>query len=143
MNTFNIFIVKQCYHVYCFIKTKKNVKHGEFKYYYPRSVGFPGGLAGKESSCNAGDLHLISGLGRSPGEGNGYPPQYSGLKNSMDYIVHGIAKSQTRLSNFHFHPRSTSGKLQAVPLQPKFLITLQHYPTQEILNTFFIKSSQL
>ena len=63
----------------------------------------PCGSAGKESVCNAGDLGLIPGLRRSLGEGKGYPLQYSGLENSMDYIVHGIAKSQTRLSNFHFH----------------------------------------
>ena len=43
--------------------------------------------------CNAGDLDLIPGLGRSPGEGKGYPLQYSGLENSMDYTVHGVAKS--------------------------------------------------
>ena len=48
-------------------------------------------------------LGLISGLGRSPGEGKGYPFQYSGLENSMHCIVHGVAKSWTRLSNFHFH----------------------------------------
>ena len=64
---------------------------------------FPCGSAGKESVCNAGDLGLIPGLRRSLGEGKGYPLQYSGLENSMDYIVHGIAKSQTRLSDFHFH----------------------------------------
>ena len=45
----------------------------------------------------------IPGLGKSPGEGKGYPLQYSGLENSMDCIVHGVAKSQRRLSNFHFH----------------------------------------
>ena len=65
--------------------------------------GFPCGSAGKESACNAGDLGLIPGLGRSPGEGKGYTLQYSGLENSMDCIVHGVAKSRTRLSNFHFH----------------------------------------
>ena len=47
--------------------------------------GFPCGLAGKESACNAGDLGSIPGLERSPGEGKGYPLQYSGLENSMDY----------------------------------------------------------
>ena len=57
--------------------------------------GFPGGLAGKESACNAGDPGSIPGLGRSPGEREGYPLQYSGLENSMDYIVHGVTKSQT------------------------------------------------
>ena len=64
--------------------------------------GFPCGSAGKESACNVGDPGLIPGLGRSPGEGNGYPLQYSGLENSMDCIVHGVAKSWTRLSDFHF-----------------------------------------
>ena len=49
-----------------------------------------------------GDLGSIPGLGRSPGEGNGYPLQYSGLENSMDYTVHGVAKSRTRLSDFPF-----------------------------------------
>ena len=47
------------------------------------------------------DLGSIPGLGRSPGEGNGYPLQYSGRENSMDCIVHGVPKSRTRLSNFH------------------------------------------
>ena len=62
----------------------------------------PCGSAGKESACNMGDLGSIPGLGRSPGEGKGYPLQYSGLENSMDYVVHDVAKSQTQLSNFHF-----------------------------------------
>ena len=48
-------------------------------------------------------MDLIPGLGRSPGEGKGYPLQYSGMENSLDGIVHGVAKSQKRLSNFHFH----------------------------------------
>ena len=64
--------------------------------------GFPCGSAGTESACNVGDLGLIPGLGRSPGEGNGYPLQYSGLENSMDYPVHGVTKNQIRLSDFHF-----------------------------------------
>ena len=76
----------------------------------PTSVfmDFPGGSDGKESTCNAGDLGLVPGLGRSPGEGHGYPLQYTGLENSMDYIVHGVAKSQTQLSDFHFHFTFTS-----------------------------------
>ena len=61
-------------------------------------MAFPCGSAGKESACNVGDLGLIPGLGRSPGEGNGCPLQYSGLENSMDSIVHGVA----RMSDFHF-----------------------------------------
>jgi len=64
-------------------------------------LGFIYGLAGKESICNAGDLGSVPGLGRSPGEGKGYPLQYSGLEISMDCIVHGVTKSWTRLSNFH------------------------------------------
>ena len=58
-------------------------------------LGFPAGSAGKESTCNSGDLGLIPGLGRSPGEGKGYPLQYSGLENSIDCIVPGVAKSRT------------------------------------------------
>ena len=65
-------------------------------------LGFPSGSAGKESACNVGDLDSVLGLGRSPGEGNGYPVQYSGLENSMDCIVQGVAKSRTPLSDFHF-----------------------------------------
>ena len=56
---------------------------------------FPSGSDGKESACNVGDLSLIPGLKRSSGKGNGYPLQYSGLENSMDYTVHGVTKSQT------------------------------------------------
>ena len=59
------------------------------------------GSAGKESACDAGDLGLIPGLGGSPGEGKGCPLQYSGLENSTDCIVHGVAKSRTRLSDVH------------------------------------------
>ena len=67
------------------------------------SWAFPGGSAGKESTGNTGDLDSIPGLGRSPGEGNGYPLPYSGLENPMVCIAHAVAKSQTRLSDFHFH----------------------------------------
>ena len=66
-------------------------------------VGFPGGSAGKESTCNARDLGSIPGLRWSPGEENGYPLQYSSLENSMDCIVREITKSWTWLSDFHFH----------------------------------------
>ena len=72
-------------------------------------MGFPGGSAVKESaqqcwriSCNAGGLGSIPGLERSPGEGNGYPLQYSGLENSIDCIIHGVAKSERQLNDFHF-----------------------------------------
>ena len=57
--------------------------------------GFPYGSAGRESAYNAGDLDLIPGLGRSPGEGQGYSFQCSGLENSMDCIVHEVTKSRT------------------------------------------------
>ena len=76
--------------------------HNDFThtFAYP---GFPSGSAGKESTCNVGDLGSIPGLGRSPGEGKGYPLQYCSLENSMDCTVHGVAKSQTQLNGFHFH----------------------------------------
>jgi len=66
-------------------------------------MALPCGSAGKEPACNAGDLGSIPGFGRSPGEGKGYPLQYSGLENSLDCTVHGVTKSWTWLSNFHFH----------------------------------------
>ena len=68
-------------------------------------MGFPGSSVGKESACNAGDLDLIPGLGRSPGKGSGYPLQYAGLEISMDCIVYGVAKSWTQLSDFHLNNR--------------------------------------
>ena len=74
-----------------------------------QALGFPGGSAGKESACNAGDLSSIPGLGRPPGEGNGNPLQHSCLKKSMGErawraTVHGVAKSRTRLSDWaHTH----------------------------------------
>jgi len=64
----------------------------------PLILGFPGGSADKETTCNLGDvrdLGSIPGLGRSPGKRKGYPLQYSGLENSMDCIVHGVAESGT------------------------------------------------
>ena len=64
--------------------------------------GFPGGSEVKASACNVGDLGSIPGLGRCAEEGNSCPLRYSGLENSMICIVHGVAKSWTRLSNFHF-----------------------------------------
>ena len=73
----------------------------------PVFLGFPGGSAGKESACNVGDQGLIPGLGRFPGEGKGYPLQYSGLENSMNCIVQGATKSQTQLSDFLFHYASS------------------------------------
>ena len=89
------------------------------------ALGFPGSSAGKESTCNAGDLNSIPGLGRSPGEGNSYPFQYSGLQNSMDRIVHGVTQSWTRLSDLHFQaalvvktPPATAGDARDAALIP-------------------------
>ena len=75
----------------------------------PTSVflGFPGGSAGKESTCNVGDLGSIPALRRSLGEGKSYPLQYSGLENSMESIVHGVTESWTGLSDLQldYQPR--------------------------------------
>ena len=68
----------------------------------PIEKGFSNGSADKESACNVRDLGSIPELGRSPGEGKGYPLWCSGLENSRDCIVHGVAKRWTRLSDFHF-----------------------------------------
>ena len=71
----------------------------DFLNYYltQHKLGFPGGSAGKESACNAGGLGSIPGLGKST-----HPLQYSGLRNPMDCIAHGVTKSRTQLSDFHF-----------------------------------------
>ena len=79
---------------------------------------FPCGSDGKESAYNAGDWGLIPELGRSPGEGNGNPLQYSCLENSM--TGHGVAKSQTQLTHTHTHTHThTLGVAKCVP--PDFL----------------------
>ena len=74
--------------------------------------GFSGSSAGKESACIARDLGSIPGLGRSPGEGNSYPLQYSGLENSTDCIVHGVAKSQTWLTVHNYKDGQSSEVFQ-------------------------------
>ena len=66
-----------------------------FKFLLLTHAGFSCASAGEESACSVGDLGSIPGLGRSPGEGKGYPLQYSGLENPMDCMVHGVAKSWT------------------------------------------------
>ena len=70
-------------------------------------IGFPGGAKDKASACNVGDLGSIPRLGRSPGEGKGYPLQYSGLENSMDCIVHGVFQARILEVAIPF-PRRTS-----------------------------------
>ena len=74
-----------------------SIKRGRF------TVHLPCGSAGKESACNEGALGSILGLGRAPGEGRGYPLQYSSLENTMGYIVHEATESQTWPSHLHFH----------------------------------------
>ena len=76
------------------------------KCYYPgllKTINFPDSSVGKESTCNSGDPSSIPGFRRSPGEGNGSLLHNSGPENSMDCVVHGDTKSQTLLSDFHFH----------------------------------------
>ena len=86
--------------------------------------------AGKESTCYVGDLGLIHGLGRSPGEGKGYPLQYSGLENSMDYTVHGVTKSRTWLSDFHFSlPKYDNNKI----------IIILYFTVIKVMNVVFSK----
>ena len=108
--------------------------------------GFPCGSAGKESTCNAGDLDSIPGLGRSPGEGKGSPLQYSGLENSKDCIVHGVTVyspwGQTQLSNFYILTdvksqisQSTENKLKNCKMAvtspyPTCLVRLRRKETQ-------------
>ena len=79
----------------CFDSWVRKIRWRRDRLPTPGFLGFPCDSAGKGSDCNAGDMSLTPELGRSPEEEKGYPLQYSGLKNSMDYIVHGVAKSQT------------------------------------------------
>ena len=97
------------------IKAKGTLRHKGALHHY---TDFACGSAGKESACNVGDLGSIPGLGRSPGEGKGFPLQYSGLENSMGCIVHGVAKSLTRLSDFHFHTITLSEDTLNLNLHP-------------------------
>ena len=71
----------------------------------PQSLSHPDSSIGKEFASNAEDLDSIPGLGRFPGEGKGYPLQYSDLENFMNYIVHRVAKSRKSLGDFHFHTK--------------------------------------
>ena len=110
------------------------------------TLGFPGGSEGKASACNAGDLGSILGSGRSPGEGNSNPLQYSCLENPMDQqawqtIVHGITKSWTQLSDFTFSLLHVAYLIlvslekltflnQSLPMSPQELAlnTCSHHP---------------
>ena len=88
--------------------------------------GFLDNSSGKESACNAEGPSSIPGSGRSTGEGIGYPLQYSGLENSMDSVVHGVTKSQTRLSDFHFQSDSDVHMSIYIPFQIIFHYRLLH-----------------
>ena len=93
-------------------------------------MGFPCGSAREESTCNAGDLGSVLGLGRSPEEGKGYPLQYSGLENSMDWIIHAVTKSWTQMSNFH-----SMNRLYFCSSIPDFLVTSI---TWKLITTFTV-----
>ena len=97
--------------------------YSKLKVFIP-SLGFPDSSIGKESTWYAGDSGLIPGSGRSAGEGLGYPLQYSSLENSVDCIVHGVAKSRTRLSDVHFYAFFTKNNSHAFLL----LILGELYP---------------
>ena len=84
----------------CFPSWEESQKKGQAT--HSSILGLPCGSAGKEFACNEGFLGSIPGLGRSPGGGKGCPLQYSGWENSMGCIVHGVEKSRTQLSDFHF-----------------------------------------
>ena len=103
-------------------------------------LGFPGGSAGKESTCNAQDLGSIPGLGRSPGKGKGYPLQYFGLENSMDYAIHGVTKRRTRLSNFHFASLPVTFVIAFLPRSKHLLMSCLQSPSAVILEPKKIQS---
>ena len=88
----------------------RKIRWRKDRFLTPIFLGFPYGSAGKVSAWNVGDLGSIPGLGRSPGEGKGCPLQYYDLENSMDCIVHVVAKCRTWLSNFH-SPRFQKSRL--------------------------------
>ena len=98
----------------------------------PVFLDFTGGSAGKESTCNVGDLGSIPGLGRSPGEGKGYPLQYSGLENSMDCTVREVTESNTteRLSLSHPLSDLFQCKIQSLAI---FFFILSIYPGKKAL----------
>ena len=86
---------------------------------------FSGGSAYKESACNVGNLGSVPRLRRSSGEGKGYPLQNSGLKNSMDCIVHGVAKSLTEQLSLHVnHYKTLFMKYSILFLHPFLMLSL-------------------
>ena len=100
----------------------------------PVFLGFPGGSAGKESTCNVGDLGSIPGLGRSPGERKGYSLQYSGLENSMDCVIHGVANRLAWLSNFNLHHLGSPVRGESMQKETAVLINdkMQYFPLENL-----------
>ena len=119
LNLFANFLHSLSFHLLLSVLQQKG-KHSDFiKSSRANSWASLSGSAGKEPACNVGDLCSVPGLGRSPGEGKGYPLQYSGLENSMDCIVRGVTKSETQLSDFHIislHFKSKREKNQKIHL---------------------------
>ena len=108
----------------------------------PVFLGFPGGPAGKESACNAGDPSSIFGSGRSSEEGNGQPLQYSGLESSMDYIVHGVTKSWTHLSNFHFYKVNYSVFQNWLAAESELQVKRYHFQSIAFSLTYTVSQAQ-
>ena len=86
------------------------IQQNDLVIYIYTYLGFPSGSTGKEPTCNVGDLGSIPGLRRSPGDGNSYPLQYTGLENSMDCIVCGVTKVRHDRATFTFNTFNISGK---------------------------------
>ena len=108
------------------------------------NLGFPCGSAGRKSTSNVGDLGSIPGLERSLGEGKGHLLQFYGLENSMECRVHGFAKSQIRLGNFHFtsllHLTRKILKLKHLLSITKFTLTFENYLELPILYLYIMDS---
>ena len=117
----------------------------------PVFLGFPCGSVGKESAHNAGDLGSIPGLGRSPGEGKGYPLQYSGLENSIDSIFHGLGKYEvyihwkkaantsgsSRSLGASGVSRSLFGSSEIPKMLPLSLLSEKHLHLRKVINWLF------
>ena len=117
--------------IYSFCDDSQRCDRGEiwgisfwFWYAFLWWLGFPCSSAGRESACSVGDLGSTPGLGRAPGGGKGYPLQSSGLEHSVDCIVHGVAKSWTRLGDFHSLSQSLTHFLMITDVEQLFMCLL-------------------
>ena len=107
-------------------------------------MAFPCGSTGKESACKAAELGSIPGLGRSPGEGKGYPLQYSGLQNSKDCIVHGVTRVGHDWANFtFFHYYKCFNPLSWDGLQLPKGKSFENYKKNVFINFSFTNSSEI